>query len=292
MGLGTVGVVSGLIDTHTHAVSPDADRFPQRAASLPNGAWWTNGDVSIEGLAAAVEASSVDGVVLVQAAGPYGDDNSYLVEAVADQAVFAGVCIVDPVAPGATDRLRTLADNSRIDGIRLFHVPTPANPWLASTAANELLDLAAELGLTVTVCCMADALSDLGRQLSRRPDLAVVLDHCGFADFSGTAPYPEAQPLWNLARYEQLHVKFTPTLARHDSADPVVLAEQLVTRFGGGRIVWGSDWPQHRETSTYGEQVDLVQSWFAGCDADVRSAIGGQNALRLWPRSWPHLLNP
>ena len=280
-----------LIDTHTHAIASNTARYPQRDSQLANGAWWVGGDFSADRLRSQVADSSVDGVVLVQAAGPYGDDNRYLVTA-SDYDLFGGVCIVDPTAPNASGQLTALSERSGIDGIRLFHVPTPTDPWLAAPAADTLIDRAAELGLTVTVCCMADSLGLLGRQLQRRPDVSFVLDHCGFADFSGELPFAEAQPLWDLASHKNLHVKFTPTLVKQNGVDPAALAEAVVERFGSTRVVWGSDWPQHRETTTYAEQVDLVQSWFLGFDDETRSAIGGENALRLWPRSWPHLVNP
>lgn len=278
-----------LIDSHTHAVSGDQDRYPQRSLDLPNGAWWDGHDVSAGRLAAQVVASDVDAVVLVQAAGVYGDDNRYLADSVASAENVAGVCIVDPTRARAADRLRAIAVQSRIDGIRLFQVPTPNEPWLASPATSDLIDVAAEHGLTVTVCAMADALDDLGAQLARRPDVPIVLDHCGFANFSGPPPFDEAEPLWVLADHDNLHLKLTPTLIRLNRADPEAVVHHLVDRFGATRVLWGSDWPQHRETDTYAEQVQLVLSWFDGLPATARRDIVGQNALRLWPASWPHL---
>ncbi len=285
-----------LIDTHTHVVGNDTAAFPRRAASLPNGSWWDDHDCTVEHFASLVTESDVDGVVLVQAAGVYGDDNTYLATAAEhDRDRFVGSCIVDPANADAADRLAKWTNRTGISGVRLFHIPRPAVSWLASPTGDRVVDAAAALGVSVAVCCMAGDLIDVSHQLARRPEVAFALDHCGFADFSDGAPFTNAQPLWDLTKYRNLHVKITPTLVRLAGVDPVELVETIVDRFGGSRVLWGSDWPQHREVDaagrllSYANQVALIQSWFSGVAERDRIAIAGANALRLWPTAWPHL---
>ena len=282
-----------LIDTHTHVVATDTVRYPQRGTTLANGAWWTDVDCSVERFREHVDESTVDGVVLVQAAAAYGDDNAYVSAASAtDTERFVGSCIVDPADDDAGERLAECAQRTGIGGVRLFHIPRPDPSWLASPAGDRVVDTAAELGLSIAVSCMAGDLPDLRHQLERRPDVAFALDHCAFADFSGGSPFAAAQPLWDLADHTNLHCKLTPTLVRLMGADPEALVAALVARFGASRVMWGSDWPQHREVEasgrelTYAEQVALIESWLAGADDADRAAIRGENALRLWPHAW------
>ena len=285
-----------LIDTHTHVVSTDTVSYPQQSFVLPNGSWWDGVDCSVEHLAREVDESGVDGVVLVQAGGTYGEDNSYLAAAVGHDAErFVGSCIVDPGGDDAVARLADWAAHAGISGIRLFHIPQPDVPWLASPVGDRMVDAAAKLGLSIAICCQADDLPDLAVQIARRPDVNFALDHCGFADFTRGAPFAAASALWDLAAHKNLAVKVTPTLVRINDAVPEQLVEAVVGRFGASHVLWGSDWPQHREVGesgrplTYGEQVALIQSWFGGLPAADRAAIGGGNALRLWPGAWPHL---
>ena len=282
-----------LIDAHTHVVAPDAERFPRRETALANGSWWEGADHSVERFAEHVTGSAVDAAVLVQAAAAYGEDNSYVAEAASSDARrFVGSCIVDPTNDGAAARLGEWAQHAGVGGLRLFHIPRPNPPWLASPVGDDIIDAAAELGLSIAVCCLANDLSALRHQLGRRPDVAFSLDHCGFADFSGEVPFREAQPLWDLAEHSNLHVKLTPTLVRLMGADPTALVTALVDRLGAERVLWGSDWPQHREVDasgrhlSYAEQVALVQSWCSHVGEPGRAAIAGGNALRLWPRAW------
>lgn len=272
------------------------ERYPQGGSVLPNGAWWLDADGaadhSIERLADLVAESPVDAAVLVQAAGPYGSDNTYLADAVRPhEANFVGACIVDPsLGDDAVAQLVSMAERPGIGGIRLFHIRRPEVPWLAAPAGDRLIDAAAELGLSISVCCLPDDFVDLTHQLTRRPDVAVVLDHCGFADCSGDPPYERATPLWNLTAFPNLHVKFTPTFAARAGGDRRRLLEHVVERFGAERVVWGSDWPQHREHGLdYTGHVAMVKSWMTGLTEAERAAVEGDNALRLWPNAWPQL---
>jgi predicted TIM-barrel fold metal-dependent hydrolase len=276
-----------LIDAHTHVVGGDRTRDRRPAEALANGNWWHGQDCTVDTFAEAVEAGPVDAAVLVQAAGPYGDDNRYLIDAVAahPKRFVAGV-IVDPCAhPDPAEQLRTLAGNPHVLGVRLFHIPRPSRPWLAGPLGDALVDTAAELGLSISICCLADDLPEVARQLDRRSDLAMALDHCGFVDFS------DPTPLWELATRPNLHVKFTPTCAEiaGPAEDPRRLLELVVGRLGANRVLWGSDWPQHRAYPTYAEAVDHAVSWTAGLDAAEQAAVLGGNVMRLWPEAWPQL---
>lgn len=279
-----------LIDTHTHIVSADLEGFPQQPSSLANGDWWADCDCSAEALRDGVNVSGVSGVVLVQAAGPYGDDNSYLTSAVgALDHRFAAAGIVDPAAAAPSTALRALAEQPGVAGVRLFHIPTPSRPWLGTSAADDLIDTAAGLGLSISICCLPDTFSAVHHHLARRADVAFVLEHCGFADFSGEPPYPGAAALWALAQHANVHLKFTPTAASVSGADPASLLREIVDRFGARRVVWGSDWPQHREVDGYTDQVDRIASWLDHLPTGERRAVAWENALRLWPAAWPHL---
>ena len=84
-----------VIDTHTHVVSPDRSRFPLQSPDFP-AEWVRESPVAVDGLLTALDSGGVRGAVLVQAAGAYGFDNSYVAEA----------RDADPVASGQRRRHR------------------------------------------------------------------------------------------------------------------------------------------------------------------------------------------
>jgi len=278
-----------LIDTHTHVVSSDPQAYPRRAVALANGAWWESFDAGVEPFAEAVQRSAVDGVVLVQAAGAYSDDNRYLLDALDCAGPFVGAVIVDPYSgPDPVGRLRALARDERVRGVRLFHLPRPATPWLGGDDGVALVRTAAECGLSVAVCCRAEDAADLDRLAAQCPEVPLVLDHVGFPDLAGE-PGPSGWP-WSLADRGNVVVKFTPTMVEVGGrvwADaPTVLAE-TVARFGPDRVVWGSDWPQHRQAPTYGAQIEQIVGCLDTLPDGAAAAVRGANAARLWPGAWP-----
>ncbi len=180
--------------------------------------------------------------------------------------------------------LRSLAAHPHVQGVRLFHIPQPSTPWLAGSWGDALIDTAAELGLSISICCGLEDFAAVGAQLDRRPDVVMALDHCGFIDFSDPAA------LWDLGSRPNLRVTFTPTCAELGAPDehPRRVLETVVGRLGADRVLWGSDWPQHRAHGTYAEAAEEVITWTAGLDAAEQAAVLGGNARRLWHTAWPN----
>ncbi len=288
-----------LFDTHVHVVSADIDRYPRIATKLANGPWWetTSIDTSGSALVENLTRARCSGAVVVQAAGAYGTDNRYLIDTIgAEPDRLVGVAIVDPRGGVGTIRqeLAALAA-AGVAGVRLFHIPTPDPVWLGTPVGDDLIDAAAALGLTVSVCVQAHDLAHVAAQLESRPEVEMVLDHCGFADFSGGAPFDSAVPLWELAAYPNLIAKFTPTLVAQEAtgADGPGRARAMLgavaERFGPDRVVLATDWPQHREVDattaqplSYAQTVQLIIGWTDGFRPNDRLAMLSGNAERLY----------
>jgi predicted TIM-barrel fold metal-dependent hydrolase len=279
-----------IVDTHVHVVAADEARYPLRPSGIGS-SWFREHPVTVEEFAASAAAVGIDRAVLVQAFGAYGTDNTYVVDAAASTPErFVSVGIVDAEDPGAPATLRDLAARPRFTGIRLFAIGASAPTWLDDPATDDLWSVAHELDVRVVVAVLAADLPRLGHRLEQFPHQAVVLDHCGFPDLRGGAPYPAADALFALARFEQLYLKVTsPVLEAADAqgdAGGRAFVEHLVGAFGAERLVWGSDYPQTHDRS-YAELVALGRAACAGLTDADREQVMGANAVRLWPALAP-----
>ncbi len=274
-----------IIDTHTHVIAPDRDAYPFQRRAGGGLSWPIDHPVSAEQLESEMDAAAVDAAVLVQAS-VYGDDNRYIAHAAAEApGRFVGLGIVDVAGPGRGAAAATLCATGGCAGVRMFDVPSSQPSWLDDGRAAEVAVATNEVGGVSSVCVLAPALSRFGDLAREVGDVPLVLEHCGFADFSGGPPFDRATDLWKLIEYPNVIVKVTTT-----SMDPAAdagmetadLVRVLADRFGADRLMWGSDYPQHHSES-YARIVSAGKRSAARLSDGERAAYLSGTATRLWP---------
>jgi predicted TIM-barrel fold metal-dependent hydrolase len=283
-----------IIDSHTHVISSDEERYPLRPLGLDQGtgserrpaAWYRDLPISAERLLELMQGSAVSRALLVQAVGAYGFDNAYCVDAAgAHRDRLSSVCAVDVAGdPDPAETLRAWAKRGA-RGVRLFTVTTPEGQWLDEPIAEPVWRCAAELGMPVVVTLLARQIPRLANALRRHRDVQVALDHCGFPDVRGGAPYPRLDALLALAEHDNLRLKVTSHVlgqALRDHGDPGSLVQHLARRFGASRLMWGSDYPQ-THFRDYPGLVELGVRAADGLSARDRDAFLCGTAVELWP---------
>jgi L-fucono-1,5-lactonase len=269
-------------DAHVHVVASDTDRFPVRPGGFGRD-WWTGRPLDGEQITRDLNAAGVDRAVIVQAVGPYGNDNRYAQQVVADaEGRFALVAAIDTDADDPAAELSVLADGSHVAGVRVTAFAGDA-PWLTDGRGAAIWDAAAARGASLVVACFAHHLSAVGRLASTRPDVVVALDHCAFPELDGGPPYRRAAPLLELADLPAIHLKVTTIVLRdaEHAGGAGTLVANLVETFGAGRVCWGSDHPQTFELN-YQQMVQLALRATAELDSDARAAVLSTTALGLW----------
>ena len=273
----------GLIDTHTHVVSSDTERYPLNPAGLP-GAWYREAPHGAEQLIERMDEAGVERAVLVQGVGAYSYDNAYAADCAERYPErFWSACCIDVEAPDALARIDYWIGERGMGGIRLFALPRDGKSWLADPATFPIWERAAELGARVIVTVLYPQLETLAGVLDRFPDTPVSLDHCGFPPL-GADPTSDAPALFALASRRQLHLKATPHVldgAVEHGGTAASAAEALVAAFGSARVMWGSDFCQTYDRP-YRALVGLAQDAFAGLAPDDRANCLGETARRLW----------
>jgi len=266
-----------LIDTHTHVVADDRDRYPLTPRNL-SGEWYLEAPSTAEHLMHCMDEAGVSHAVLVQAVGAYSYDNAYAADsAAAYPERFASACCIDPAAADAVATLRRWILQRGMHGIRIFAVSGTSQ--LDDPRTFPVWREALELGVHVIVTILRHQLPSLERVLRRYPDLCVSLDHCGFPDPSRREPGPE--PLFELAAEENLYCKVTSIVLDAMGEEAPAFVEQLVSRFGAERVMWGSDFSQTHDRS-YPELVALARRAFSGLSEEQREQCFVGTPRSLW----------
>ncbi len=212
-------------------------------------------------------------VVVVQAVGAYGHDCTCASDVVESSGGYASlVTSIDMTAADVSSSLRESA------GWRLFGVGDGA-PWLDDERADLVWSRASELDAVVVPTIFSDRLDALAVIAARFPTVRVALDHCGFADISGTAG---ERALMRLAEVPSIRLKVTTHVLdawlQQGRLDDTIA--DLVAAFGAHRLCWGSDHPQHLG-STYIEKLALARHAARRLDQQQQSAFFVGTAVDL-----------
>jgi predicted TIM-barrel fold metal-dependent hydrolase len=279
--------MSVIVDTHTHAISPDLQRYPLAPVGGHQSEWSVKRPVSYEALLAALDAAGISRAVVVQASTAYGNDNSYVVDAVrAHPDRFSGVFSLDVLAPDAVTQMQRWLD-AGLSGLRLFTTGTtmPGQAgWLDDERSFGVWDYAQRHGISICLQMTAAGIPALLNMLTRFPDIRVLLDHLARPDLAGGPPYAEAAPLFSLAAYPGVFLKLTNRTiheAARGASTHAAFFPRVLEAFGASRIAWGSNFPA-AEGSLPTLLAEARES-LSTLPAAAQEAILGGTAQMLYP---------
>lgn len=265
-----------MIDTHTHVVADDLDRYPLKPREL-SGKWYLEAPHTAERLIACMDETGVDQAVLVQAVGAYTFENDYAADSsAAHPGRFASACCIDPVAAGAVETLRHWILERGMHGVRLFAIARGGVSWLEDSRSFPVWEEARELGAHVIVTVLRNQLPALRRVLRRHRQVPVSLDHCGFPDPR------DPEPLFELAEEANLHCKVSSIVLGSMGEEAPGFVEKLVSRFGAERVMWGSDFSQTHDRP-YAQLVALAREGFSGLTSDQQHQCFVETPRTRWP---------
>jgi predicted TIM-barrel fold metal-dependent hydrolase len=205
---------------------------------------------------------------------PLGEwtDNWYT-EAAASHDRLHGVVLLDPLAAGSAATLRRSMATDGVIGFRLGVMCPRESMWTSfDTKAQWLPDAveaadfwwtARETDAVVQLLAHESQLDQVQTLVERYPSLTYVIDH-----FASTSP--ETPPstgdfaqLSALAEHDHTVAKVSGVQKR--SSEPFPYPDMhdhvtwLVEAFGRERVVWGSDFPNVSDESTYADSLDWLE---------------------------------
>lgn len=267
-----------------HPRATDVDAPAARANGLPlvEPAEW---DVMLAASLSAMDAAGVDALVIDEWHGQ--DDEGFMAPNIRlpggtrrytfDFATYAAARYPERFAwlarlnPDDPDLERVAAEMASRPGMRCIRVDPL--PWLGQHirfAAGEyapVFQAARAHGLPVSVWSNGPYLPHLERYLRDFPDVTVVLDHMGTsnppADLVGPDRYAEFEPVFELGRrYPNLSVKWstadTGSAFGYPFPDMVPLLLDALDAFGPKRLMWASDWSEHKISMTWAQSFGWI----------------------------------
>ena len=263
-----------LIDCHAHVWGP---RMPVVSTA------WTrpNYVYSVEKYLADLDAHGVRYGVIA-AASLFGTYNDYSIRAVRAHKRLRATAIVD-----ADVDLYTL-EAMRADGVvgvRLQWFFRNPLPDIGGDDFQRLCYRLRDLGMHVHLNIEGERLVEVASRLMDT-GVNVVIDHFGWHEPTLRLAAPSYLGMLKLLERENAWVKISSGFRHPDEHSPdwslpVEYAQDLLRRFGVGKLFWGSDAPfvGHEHVGSYGMAVERFRQCVP--DGEVRRAIGG-NAYRFY----------
>lgn len=270
-----------LVDAHVHVWSADTRAYPfgpHDGLEAPHETF----DSSRLGIA--MDEAGVRGAVAIQPR-VYGYDHAYLFDAYRCLAPRLRVVpLLNPFRPSGIEDMEALSARQGVAGFRVIALGRePADPLLGAPATRLWARLA-EVGLPVGFLLDPGQLTVVEAVAMREPGLLVVLDHLAGVDPGAWTAWGAA--LLRLSRLPNVYVKISALghLSRRpfpfdDLHRPV---QELLYRYGPGRLLWGSDWPHAYGYGTYDESARSAVAVIGDLGAEERDRILGGNAHLLY----------
>ena len=272
-----------VIDAHVHLWDLAARDQPWIPQGSP-----IRRDFTIADLRAAIEATPVERVVIVQVLNN-ADETAALLHQSGDTAdVIAGVVgWVDLAEPSLFEVLARMSRCGRLVGIR-HQALAEADPagWLGSPAVQRGLAQLDRAALPFDVMIRPSHFAAALTVARAHPSLQLVLDHMGKPPIAAGELLPWAVGLRELAREPNISCKLSgiQTMAAPDwiFADLAPFLDVALNAFGAGRIVFGSDWPVSTQVAAYQDVLDVATTACATLSPAECKAVLADNARRIY----------
>ncbi|XAH24207.1 amidohydrolase family protein [Xylophilus sp. GW821-FHT01B05] len=276
-----------VVDIHNHVIADDTHRFPAAPMGGKQSDWSRERPVNATGMLQAMEVGGVAQSVLVQASTCYGHDNRYVAACVQDHPnEFVGVFSVDFAGADAIERIEHWLQ-AGLSGARVFvagHTAADASVRLDDPRSISTWEYLTQRRIPVSVQLRSDKLDQLQAVLARCPDALVLLDHCARPALEDGPPYAQANPLFALAKYPCLYLKYTTHNVRESKegrATQGSFARALADRFGAHRMAWGSNFPA--SAGGLGALLQEALEATASLSAEEQAWIFSRTARVLYP---------
>jgi L-fuconolactonase len=246
-------------------------------------------EVTGDDMVAAMDASGVDGALLVSPYAMYKFDGSYALEVYKKHAGrFGLIKPFNPQSPAVAEEIAAWAANKGVVGARIMLPRPESSEDPADPGLNKILSTAAKHSLPVNMLVWG-RLEQTKGLAQRNPDTMIVIDHLGlqqpFEPPAPAQPFAELPKVLDLAALKNVAIKISGacTLSHQpfpykDIWDPLF---RIFDAFGFDRCLWGTDWTRAVGLLTYKQGVDAFRVTDR-LSASDRAALMGGSLQRIY----------
>ena len=244
-------------------------------------------DFGPEDLAPLLDGGGIDGTVLVQAAP--SEAETWRLLALAAQPgsrVRAVVGWADLAAPEAPARIRRLAQEPMLKGLRPMLQDIAEPDWILQPALRPAIEAMTDAGLRLDLLVKPHQLEVALAFARAHPRLPMVIDHAAKPDIAGGAFEPWASWIARFAAETSAHCKLSGLATEAgpgwDAQRLRPWVEHLLGHFGPARLMWGSDWPVLNLAGDYRHWHAVSDALLDGLPSEAQAAIRGANAAAFY----------
>jgi L-fuconolactonase len=209
-----------------------------------------------------------------------------LLELAANSDLVAGVVgWVDLQADDVADALAELqarSDGGYLRGIRHPVLVEPDPDWLRRPAVHHGLAAVGVAGLCYDLVVPPEILPAAVDAVVACPDVTFVLDHLGNPDVTERPDERWMAAIQRLGEFPNVYCKLSGVLGEADISQVRPYYETVLTAFGPGRLMFGSDWPPSTLAAPYGDVVGAAKALVADLSPAEQAAILSQTASRAY----------
>ncbi len=243
-------------------------------------------DYRPDDLAPHLARHGIAATILVQAAETVAETRFLLDIAQRTPFVAGVVGWVDFTAPDAPARIAELAQDRLLVGLRPMVQDIADDDWLLRADLRPAMDTMVACGLCFDALVLPRHLPQFPVFIDRYPDLAIVLDHAAKPFIRKGLLDPWRADIAAIAARPRITCKLSGLVTEAaqdwtvDALRPFVA--HLLTCFGPGRLMWGSDWPVVQTAGGYQAWRTAAEQLLAGLDESSRAAVFGGNAAAFY----------
>jgi L-fuconolactonase len=243
-------------------------------------------DFSLSDLAPHIAKSGIQGTILVQAAPTEAESMFMLGIAEGSEVVRGVVGWIDFDADDAASRIKALAAQKLLVGLRPMVQDIADDDWLLRPHLAPLLAAMTRQGLVFDGLVLPRHLPRLLDVIDRHSDLQFVLDHCAKPHLATGEITQWKQHIAEIAKRPNTVCKLsglvTEAKADWQIADLRPAVNHVRDCFTPQRLLWGSDWPVVNLAGGYDRWFAATESLLADLAPAEKADVLGGNAGRVY----------